>query len=218
MMNNTMKTIDEQTYKSYLAQLIKGNKQYCKKVVEEHIEQKIDIKTIYINLFQRSLYDIGSLWEQNKISVAVEHLSTSITHNLMNIIYPILFSEEKNGKKAIIANVADEYHQIGSKMVADFFEFNKWDGYYLGASTPEKDLIKMIDDIKPHVVGLSVAIYFNIPKLIDTILLIHKYFKYLPIIVGGQAFSHNGVSAISERDVEYIPDLYVLEKYLSNFE
>jgi methanogenic corrinoid protein MtbC1 len=46
-------------------------------------------------------------------------------------------------------------------MIADIFELNGWDGYFLGANMPVHELIKFIDDKKPDLLDLSLSIYFQ---------------------------------------------------------
>ena len=69
-----------------------------------------------------------------------EHLATAISESLLNLTYPRLFAQPRNGKSAVVTCVSNEYHQIGGKMVADIFELNGWRGHFLGANMPEADL------------------------------------------------------------------------------
>ncbi|MBV5326804.1 MAG: cobalamin-dependent protein, partial [Chlorobium sp.] len=113
-------------------------------------------------LFQKSMYRVGELWEINEISVAREHLATTITESMLSITYPHLFTGLQSAKKAIISCTANEYHQLGGKMVADIFELHGWDTHFLGVNTPINELLACIDEIKPDLIGLSLAVYFNV--------------------------------------------------------
>ncbi len=205
--------IDDRLYGSYLSFLLNGQRNECHKIVKKLLDAELDIKDIYIKLFQRSLYDVGSLWEHNKISVAVEHLATSITEGLMSLAYPVIFSTDKIDRSAIITCMANEYHQIGGRMVADIFELNGWNGYFLGANTPYEDLCKMIDDKQPHLVGLSLSVYYNIKNLLSILERLSSAYPTLKIIVGGQAFRQGGKESLSVyANVQYIESLYDLEE------
>ena len=74
--------ITDSLYQEYLACLLAGNKERCQIIVADLLGAAIEIKELYIGLFQRSLYEIGELWERHKISVAVEHMATAITNFL----------------------------------------------------------------------------------------------------------------------------------------
>jgi methanogenic corrinoid protein MtbC1 len=71
--------INEATYTGYKKTLLAGDRFNCKDIVQTLLDNKIDIKELYTDLFQRSMYEVGELWENNRISVANEHLATAIT-------------------------------------------------------------------------------------------------------------------------------------------
>ncbi|MFW5783131.1 MAG: cobalamin B12-binding domain-containing protein [Spirochaetota bacterium] len=202
----------EDQYRGYLDDLLSGNRQACTDVVQKLLDEKVGVRSIYLDLFQRSLYDVGSMWERNEISVAVEHLATAVTERLMSLVYPILFRSERVNRKAVVACVANEYHQIGGKMVADIFELNGWDSFFLGANTPTSELINLVSRTEPEVVGLSLAVYSRLPELQRAIELIRSRFPDTNVLVGGQAFAYGGVEALRVYSgVTYVPSVEELE-------
>ena len=208
--------IENETYNSYFNSLIKGDKQECAAIFEEVVNRNVPVEEIYTGLFQRSLYQVGECWEMNKISVATEHMATAITENLMIRLQPQLFSTERTGKKAVIACVANEHHQIGAKMVADIFEMNGWDGYFIGANTPLTELIRFLESKNPDLIGLSLSIYYNLPELKNTVAEIRQHFPDLPVMVGGQAFRWGG-SEITEQfsNVSYLSGIETIRKHIN---
>jgi len=200
--------ITEAYYHQYFNALLSGDRITCAEKVERLLDKNIPIYTLYTDLFQRSMYEVGSLWEENKISVAVEHLTTSITESLLALVYPKLFSAAHKNRSIVVSCSANEYHQIGAKMVADVFELNGWHGYFLGANTPINDLITYIDHKKPDIVGLSLSIYFNLPLLSKIIDNININFPHQDILVGGQAFRWGGKEELNEKkNVLYLESL-----------
>jgi methanogenic corrinoid protein MtbC1 len=207
--------ITENIYQEYRNNLLSGKRQPCSLIVQDLLDRNCDILDLYVNLFQRSLYEVGELWEQNKISVAVEHLATSITSNLMNLVYPTLFTKEKTGKKAVVSCVTNEYHQIGGRMVADIIEIFGWDSYFLGANLPGQDLIHFIEDKNPDLLALSLALHSNMPHLLDLLEEINCRFEHLNVLVGGQAFRWGGKDECSTYpNVRYIENLEKLRLHL----
>ena len=188
--------ISEIIYNNYLEQLLAGQRGECTRIVKTLLEDRIDIKELYIDLFQKSLYEVGRLWEINKVSVAREHLATAITDGLLSLIYPTLFLGKKANKKVVISCTANEFHQIGGKMVADIFEIKGWDAHFLGANTPLDQMLHYIDEVKPDLLGISMSVYFNMPSLIKAIEAVKIDFRNLNIAIGGQAFNHGGMDPI----------------------
>ncbi|MBN2344650.1 MAG: cobalamin-dependent protein [Deltaproteobacteria bacterium] len=203
----------ETVFKTYLAALIRGDSSRCLAIVKELIDTQIDIRDLYTQLFQSSLYEVGRLWEQNKISVAREHLATAITDRAMHLAYPRLFAEPPNGRKrAVVSCAANEMHQIGGKMVADILELNHWDTHFLGANTPTDQLLTHIEEESASLVALSLSVYFNMPSLIQLITLVRETYPGIKIIVGGQAFLYGGVDAVQSFEaVTYFSSIVEME-------
>jgi MerR family transcriptional regulator, light-induced transcriptional regulator len=210
--------ITPQLYQEYLGFLLKGERLACGRIVQGLMDQDIEIKTLYTDLFQKSLYAVGELWEFNKVSVAKEHLVTAITEGLLNLIYPRLFEKElqKKNKKVVISCAVNEFHQIGGKMVADIFELNGWDSHFLGANTPVQHLLEYIQDVKPDLAGLSASVYFSLPSLKAGIEAIRSEFRNLDILVGGQAFHQGGKNILTQYSgVRYVGSLDELDAVIS---
>ena len=207
--------IEVRTYQDYLKALLAGKRDQCRDMVQNLLGANIELKTLFTDLFQRSMYEIGELWENNRITVANEHLATSITESLLNLVYPALFAAERIGKKAVISCSANEFHQVGGKMVADIFELNGWDGHFLGANLPPEDMAQFIQEVRPDVVGLSLSILANLDHLKRGIEVVRTDFPKLDLLIGGQAFRWGGIDAIKRYPgTEYITSLDELEKLI----
>ncbi len=207
--------IEASIYQTYLTSLLRGEKEACLNIVTALLDDKVEIRELYTDIFQKSMYSVGELWERNEISVAREHLATAITESMLSLTYPHLFTGHYSGKKAIISCTANEYHQLGGKMVADIFELHGWDAHFLGANTPVKDMLKFIDEINPDLIGLSLAVYFNIPALKITLEAISAHFQHLDILVGGHAFIWGGTGLLKNfPGTNYFESLAQLEANL----
>ncbi|MGV8981890.1 cobalamin B12-binding domain-containing protein [Clostridium sp.] len=198
----------------FFESLLEGNRAGCKNVMSEFRKSDLSIIVLYEEIFKKSLYRIGEMWEYNKISVAVEHMATSITEGLMNELFSEIMSMERINKKIVISCVENEEHQVGGKMVADIFEKNSWDTHYLGANTPMYELLRFCDSLKPDLICLSLSVYTNLQFLLKEIQGIRAVYN-TPILIGGQALINVG-EEISARykDVLYLKNLESVENYI----
>jgi methanogenic corrinoid protein MtbC1 len=97
----------------------------------------------------------------------------------------------RRGKTLVAACVAEELHEVGIRMVADFFEMDGWDSYYIGANTPAQDLIAAVKERKADVVALSSTMAFHLP-VVDYLIRSLRgdpATRHVKIIVGGYPFS-----------------------------
>jgi MerR family transcriptional regulator, light-induced transcriptional regulator len=152
-------------YNPFLEALLLGNKQSGSDYVHKLLKQGMAFPEVYEQVIKQALYRVGELWEHNKISVAEEHLATSISEAIMNEMFSAIISPHRCSKKVLVGCVEQEQHQVGAKMVADMFESKGWDSYYLGANIPVTGLIDFARKLKPDMIALSATIYFHIPLL-----------------------------------------------------
>lgn len=210
--------ITEGIYFHYLNSLLEGDKDTCKSIVEELLAEGESIKEIYLGLFQRSMYRIGQMWERERCSIADEHIATKITEALIDWSIEVSKCKNKKDKSVIIACIDKEYHELGAKMVAGYFEINGWKSTFLGSSTPLNEIIGVIETKKPDVVGISVNFYMNIPRLIKLISMIKADFPEQEIIVGGQALAGKDIKNLTGySDIKYISCLNKLDEYLAAY-
>ena len=206
------------THKEFLNALLSGNRSKCSDLANNYLNNGISIEVLYETIIKKALYEVGELWEYNKISVATEHLASAIVEGILNELYIKIISSDKINRTVIVACVENEYHQIGIKMISDVFEMNGWNAYFLGANTPTNELISFSKTIKPDIFAISLSIYFHLPILEKMIPIIRKEFPELPILVGGQAFRHEGQDVLLKyENVIYKPDLNSTELFIKNF-
>lgn len=195
--------------------LLNGDRQKCSAFAHEYLALGLPVMDLYEHVFKPALYEVGRLWETNKITVASEHLATAITEGILNELFEQIVSEQKKPRRVIVAGVENEHHQVGMKMVADVFEMKGWESFFLGAGVPVAELIRFIRRIKPDLVAISLSVYFNFANLLKTLEELRQEYPDIKIILGGQAFSHLSPEArIKLGNAEIITDLYSLEKHI----
>lgn len=201
----------------YLHYLLEGNRIKCSELVHRFLNETNSINDLYEKVIKVALYRVGKLWENNKISVASEHMATAITEGILNELFEQIISLERVNKKVVLTCVDKEQHQVGIKMVADVFEMHGWESYFLGTGIPVVELIQYIMETKPDILAISLSVYYNFKKLLETIDLIRLNFPELNIIVGGQAFNHVAILQLEKyQKLTYFSDLYILEQFVKS--
>ncbi len=211
----TVGDINNGLNQDFLNALIVGERSFCSTAIQKQFNLGTSIFDIYEGILKPSLYEIGTLWEYNLISVATEHLASAIVETVMNEIYHNIAFSGKGNKSVVVSCVENEFHQIGIKMISDVFELNGWNTYFLGANTPINELLVFLDIVRPDLLALSFSIYFHLPVLENMIKRVHEEYPDLKILVGGQGFRHGGVETISKYDnVEYLSGLKSVDDYI----
>lgn len=174
----------------YLEALLRGERQIASRLILEAVARGVAVKDIYLHVFQRTQYEIGRLWQINRISVAQEHFCTAATQLIMSQLYPHIFRTERVGRRLVATCVGGELHEMGVRMVADFFEMAGWDTYYLGANAPADSIVRTLEERRAHVLGISATITFHVSAVAELIARVRasEAGKHVKILVGGYPF------------------------------
>lgn len=213
-MDNTIEYFKD----TYLSSLLDGNRSLASKICRDYLNHHQSIEDLYELVIKQALYKVGELWEQNKISVADEHLATAISEGVLNELYSEVLPSKYLPRKVVLACVENESHQVGLKMVADIFEMHQWETFFVGSGIPTSELIKYISGVKPNVVAISLSVFFNYNNLIGMVEQITKAFPYQHILVGGQALTRISEVMLKKfNNVMYLTDLESVKKYINNY-
>lgn len=179
---------------TYLDTLLTGDRQAAGTLILDAVIAGASVRDMYLHVFQRSQHEIGRRWQLNEITVAEEHFCTAATQLIMSQLYPQIFSSTRRNRRMVAACVGGDLHEIGMRMVADFFEMDGWDTYYLGASMPTSAIVSTVTERQPDVLAISATMTFHIPAvrtLIDSVRMAAEgSSRPAPnILVGGYPFS-----------------------------
>jgi methanogenic corrinoid protein MtbC1 len=175
----------------YLDNLLRGERSVSSRLILDEVAQGASIKDIYLHVFQPSQYEIGRLWQINQISVAQEHYCTAATQLIMSQLYAHILNTKKNGRRLVATGVGGELHEIGLRMLADFFEMEGWDTYYLGSNTPASTIVQTLTERKSDVLAISVTMTFHISLAAALIQQVRAFDsgRLIKILIGGYPFN-----------------------------
>jgi len=189
----------EDAANQFLDAIVAGNRRRAFEVADAAIAGGMDIRALYLDVFQPALREVGRLWQQNRITVADEHLATAIVQAAMARLYERLFASATGTGPLMVAACAEgERHEVGLRMVCDILELEGWDTLFLGATVPTPDLVRLICERGPQVVALSASITPNVPRVEEAIRAIKENCGNQPplIVVGGRPFAADETLAL----------------------
>ncbi|MDN4616633.1 cobalamin-dependent protein [Paenibacillus sp. PsM32] len=177
--------------KQYLDCLLRTERKEAYALIVHLLENDTPIKDIYIHIFQTVQYEIGRLWQIGDINIAQEHFCTAATQSIISRLYPYWISAGEERYRLVAACVGEEQHEIGIRMLADFFEMEGWNTYYLGANVPDHSLLQSIVHHQADVIAISATMTFHVHLVQDLIEKIRaeESTRDVKIIVGGLPFN-----------------------------
>jgi MerR family transcriptional regulator, light-induced transcriptional regulator len=179
--------------RAYVTALLRADRRMATSLIDEAVAAGATVRELYLDVFQPVQREIGRLWQNNEISVAEEHYCTASTQAIMATFYSQILNTPRVGRKAVVACVGNELHEIGVRMVADFFEMSGWDGIYIGANTPSSALIELVCRERPNLIALGITMTYHLGTAADVIARLRSDERCtnVKIIVGGYVFQNH---------------------------
>lgn len=172
------------------------NKEEAVKFILNQLHNKeVDVIDLYTNILTPALNDLECKLEDKRICIWKEHVKTAIVRTIVECCYPFVIekrNEMNYGEKgtAVVICPPEEYHDLGARVVSDFFTICGCNSIFVGSNTPYGDFYNAIDIIRPNIVAISVSDYYNLvvtKKIIEDIKTAITY--PVKIVVGGNAFN-----------------------------
>jgi methanogenic corrinoid protein MtbC1 len=152
----------------------------------------MSLAALYQRVVTPAMHELGRLWAEGAITIADEHLATSVTHRVLAAIRPPQVFEQpaRSGSGepcALLAAVQGEHHALGLQMAADLLEDGGYRIAYLGADVPTDALLQAVRTLSPDLLGLSATIPESTPRLEEAVEVVRGESARLPMVFGGQS-------------------------------
>lgn len=171
------------------AQLSGDRREAVRIVVEEGLANRgAAIVDLHSHVIGAAQDEIGRLWQMNLVTIAQEHMATAISHLSLAALFERARVAASVEKKIVIACVEGELHDLPARLVSDMLELNGFDVRFLGASVPHEDLVALVRDERPALIGLSVTMSFNLTSLREAVSRL-RVVTDAPIFAGGHALA-----------------------------
>ncbi len=159
--------------------------------------KSISVVDLYQNILTPALNSIIDEFPEDEELIWREHVRSGIVRSIIESAYPyVLRTKEELGlyksESVIVMCPEFEDHELGARMVSDFFTIAGYNSTFIGAKTPENTVLKAVNIIRPKYICISVTNHYN---LISTGKIIKKVREHasqdIKVILGGSAFTAN---------------------------
>jgi methanogenic corrinoid protein MtbC1 len=112
------------------------------------------VEDVCLHLLQPALIEVGEMWLDGKISVAVEHFASSFVRSRLSNLF---HSSPHNtyGPLVLVGCAPEEFHELGAMFLSLFLRRAGFRVVYLGQNVPLESLQGMIHAMRPNVVCIS---------------------------------------------------------------
>ena len=201
-------------YKNKFIEYLKAeDKESCVNFALDLVHKEIvTISALYEEILGPALNSINSCPGEEPDCIWKEHMQTSIVRTVIECCYPFVVQEvnkkRKLNIKVLVLCPENELHEIGARMVSDFFLLNGYDAVFVGSNTPKEQIKAAIARSKPRYIAISVTDYYNLVAAKNTIHLAKQSVDLeVKILVGGSAFRKN-IDAVAQIGADLYIDTY----------
>jgi len=202
-------------YEKFLWYLEKEDKSEAVTLTLEALRNgDVDIVNLYTEVLIPALNEMNFGKQNESLYIWKEHFRTSVVRTIIECCYPRVSMEGQKAsvktgkKKVLIFCPSEEYHDLGARMMADFFTLCGHNTFYLGGNTPSVALLPAMEHLKPEVIAMGVSNYFNLVSAKKTIAEVRNTLgDEVSIIIGGSAFKDN-LSVAQEIGANFFASTY----------
>jgi len=184
--------------RAYADALLAGNAGAAEIVIRDAIDAGLDEATIDDRVIAPALVLVGDLWADGRISVADEHLATSISIRVMTLQREAFrVARDRSSRRVLLAGAQGEHHVVGLEMAGSVILHAGYDVCLLGADVPVAAIGAAVTRHRPAVVGFTTASSVSsvyLPAAVDAV---RRVAPDVGIVLGGRGVDE-GLTAVGD--------------------
>jgi MerR family transcriptional regulator, light-induced transcriptional regulator len=167
------------------------------------------VEQICAKLITPTLWDIGLLWEQGKMTVSVEHFASAFFRGILTNLFHVA-PDVGTGPLVIVCCAPGEAHELAALMLALLLRRAGSHVVYLGQSIETSGLLDTIKDLDTTLLCVSLTL----PNFLDALIELAHKVQELPaprplFAFGGHAFEDH------KEFIDRVPGIYLEGDILS---
>ncbi len=188
----------ESLFRDFIAALEREDKPSCVALALGALETgQTDIAGLYSQVLAPALNQATANDPDPETAIWKEHIRSAIIRTILECCYPhLLRTIERNGIRTgrgtvVLVSPAEEYHEIGARMGADFMSLCGFSPLFVGSNTPRETLVAGIRSVKPAFVVIHATSTYSLVQVKKIVLELRRIDPDLRICGAGYAFRHD---------------------------
>ncbi len=134
----------------YLQPLLAGRRAECFQMIAAAADDGHAAEDLICNVVWPAMSQVERLYQDDRINAAVEHMAHRINRTVADQLQARLPVRERNGRCIVIA-CADQFREeLGAQMLADLFQADGWEVYFVGGGIPDDELLTVVGQHRPQ--------------------------------------------------------------------
>jgi len=133
----------------YLQPLLAGRRAECFSLIHQAVDGGRDPKRIIFDVLWPAMHQVDRLYRDDRINKAVENMACRINRTIADQIQSRLPAASPTGRRILITCADEPQEELGAQMVADLFQSEGWDVYFVGGGVPFDEMTTLVGQLRP---------------------------------------------------------------------
>ncbi|MDD4891874.1 MAG: cobalamin B12-binding domain-containing protein [Phycisphaerae bacterium] len=178
-------------FTSYLNALLEANRSQARLLIAQAIHQAGRVEEVYDTLLWPIIEHLDHLLRIESINRATHELAVRIHRQICDQVAAHLPMMGQHGKRVVLTCGAGEPEELAGQLVADRFEADGWEVYFLGGGVPNDEILQLIGRVRPQVMVVFASKPAELPgvrRMLDLIRGVNVC-PGMNVLVGGGVFN-----------------------------
>lgn len=135
----------------YLQPLLAGRRAECFELVQDAVRNGTPATDLVCDVLWPAMAQVERLYRDDRINTAMEHMACRINRTVADQLQAHLRRGNLRGKRVIVTSADGPHEELGAQMIADLFQADGWDVYFVGGGVPDDEILAMVGQLRPEI-------------------------------------------------------------------
>ena len=140
--------------------------------------------------------EVGELFGAGRMQLPFVLQAAEVMKQAVAYLEPRMEKKGEGKGKLVLATVKGDVHDIGKNLVDIILTNNGYTVYNLGIKVPIEEMLKAVDEVRPHALGMSGLLVKSTVVMKENLEYMRERGYTLPVILGGAALTRSYVEEL----------------------
>lgn len=182
-------------YEAMRNSILDGDEELAEELAVKALKENLDLTKAMNEGYLKGIQEVGDLYQAGEFFLPELVCAADAMKAALEILTPAMKKSSANTViskgQVVIATVEGDVHDIGKKIVAAMLTAAGYEVYDLGIDVPAEKIVKVVEERKPEILGLSALLTTTMQEQKNIIAMLEKenLRDQVKVIIGGAPVS-----------------------------
>jgi len=158
----------------YMQPLLAGRRAECFDLISDAVSNGLRADEAVQEVVWPAMAQIDRLYRDDRINTAIEHMACRINRTVADQLQAHLPKLARRGKRLLISCADTVHEELGAQMMADLFQADGWEAYFVGGGVPSDEVLGMVGELRPDLLLIFGTEPHGVPEVRQLVELIRE--------------------------------------------